>query len=167
LKLFIANFNLERFPEVIHIGEDILENHNEMKFLDDHNKEILLAQTVGACLKRYEYPNAEKIIKKNVSLLQRFELKISIEAGTYLKNNDPQNALNSVVEAVKTLGRPSPEEYSDLFFVFSQIGNLIDFPLVSQDEIQIGSFIKLKDEEKWFFIGSENELDAFIVTEAN
>lgn len=167
LKLFTANLNLEKFPEVIRIGETILENKNETKILDNQNKEILLVQTIYAWHKRGQYPNALKLLKKYNSLLKTFEAKISVEAETYLKNNDPQNALNSVVEAVKVLNRPSPEQYGSLFLIFSQIGNLMDFPLVSEKEIIVGSFVKLKDNEQWFFIGDQNELDALKVLNAN
>lgn len=162
VKLFTANLNLERFPEVISIGEAILDNALEMNLLNDWNREILLGQTTFAYLRRGKYPEAKKLIEKHSSFLKTFEAKISV-AVVYLRNNDPEKALNFVVEAVKILKRPSPEEYGNLFLISCQLG----MPLTSQDEIQFGSFVKLKEEEKWFFIGDEDELDAIKVPEEN
>ncbi len=167
LELFTANLELGRFPETIHIGEDILSNPNEEILLGDQNREALVVQTAYAWLKRGKYPEAKKLIEKHASFLKTFEIKISIEAEVYLRNNDPDGALNSVVEAVRILKRPSPEEYGSLFLVFSQIGNLMDFPLVSQDEVQDDSFVKLKGQEKWYFIGDKDELDAIKTPDTN
>jgi len=167
LKLFSANLNLERFPEAIRIGENILSNTDEIKILDDENKEILLAQTIYARLHRGEYPQAKKLVQDHGQFLKTFVGKISTETEIYLKSNEPQKALDSLIEAVKILKRPSPEEYGSLYLIFTEIGNLMDFPLVSLNKVEANSFIKLKDQETWLFIGDGNELDAIKIPHSN
>ncbi|MES2134876.1 MAG: tetratricopeptide repeat protein [Patescibacteria group bacterium] len=166
LKLFTANFHLERFPEVIRIGASILENQMEAKLLDDANKEILLGQVVYALSKRGDYPGAQEFVEKHISLINSFQAKIGIQAETYLKNKDPQKALEAVVEGIKILKRPSPEEYGSLFLIFSEIGNLMDFPLTPDAAVVDGSFVKMKNEERWFLIGDGDELDALKIPDA-
>ena len=160
LQLFTANFNLERFPEVVRIGNSVLENPEEMKLMDDGNTEILVAQTTYAFLKRND-PNARAFIEIYSPFLKSFEGKISAETEVYLRAGDAKNALRSVVEGIKMVKHPSPEQYGMLFFVFSQIGNMMsDFNLTSSDEVIPDSFVKLKDQERWFYIGEGEELDA-------
>ncbi len=160
LQLFTANFNLERYPEVIRIGEKILSNEEAPSLLSDKNKEILLAQTIFSMMRRGEYLEAKKLLEKYSDLLISFESKASIEAEVYIKNNDANKALDSVIDAVKMLRRPSPEEYGSLFIIFTQIGNLINISLTPLDKAEENCFVKLKDQDRWFFIGSSDELDA-------
>ena len=167
LQLFTANNNLERYSEVIRIGEEILSSPEEMSHLDGFNQETLLAQTVVALMKRGEYPKAKELLIKYAQLLRSFEVKVHVEAEVYLTNNDPQNALKSVVDAIKIVQRPSPEQYGILFLILSKIGNLIDIPLVSLEIVGPACFVKLKDQERWFYIGKENELDATKITEVD
>lgn len=160
VQLFTANLNLERFPEVIRIGRTILSASENVSLLSDQDKEMLLAQTVYAHIKRGEYPQAKELVEKYNQFLKTFEAKISVETEVYLRNNDPQNALKAVVEATKILKRPSPEQYGSLFFIFNQIGNQMDFRLISLDSVSPNCFVKLKGQDRWFLIGEENELDA-------
>ena len=120
VKLFTANLELGKFPEAIYIGEGILSTPDEDMLSSDRDKETLVAHTAYAFLRRGKYPEAKKLIEKYASFLKKFEIKISIEAEVYLRNNDPDSALNSVVEAVKILKRPSPEEYGILFLIFTK-----------------------------------------------
>ncbi|GAI11061.1 unnamed protein product, partial [marine sediment metagenome] len=83
----------------------------------------------------------------------------------YLANKDPENALKSVVEAIKILKHPSPEQYGSLFFIFIRIGHLMDFKLSSLSAVVPDCFVKLKNQKRWFYIGEGNELDATKITE--
>jgi hypothetical protein len=160
LRLFTANLHSERFPQAIKISEAILEKADEMILLDDQNKEALLAQTIIAWRRRGQYLQALELLKKHHLLLKTFEAKVTIEAETYLENNDAASALITVTEAIKTLKRPSPEQYGSLFLIFTKIGNLTDLHLTSQDKVEIGSFVRCNNEEQWYFIGDEDGLDA-------
>jgi hypothetical protein len=167
LRLFTANLNLERFSEVTRIGGGILENEAEITMLDEENQEIVTAQTAQSWLRRGKYPEAKKFIEKYASYLKKFEAKVFLESEIYIKNKMPEAALKAVVDGIKSLKRPSPEEYGSLFLAFSEIGNLMDFQLVSMEKVELGSFVKFKDEEKWFFIGDNDELDAIKILPAN
>jgi len=160
LLLFSANFNLERFPEAIQIGEEILSDSEEIAFLDDHNKEVLLGNTLVARLKRGEYLQAKGLMEKYPTLSKTFEFKVAVETEVYLKNSDAHKALASVVAAVKIRKTPTPEQYGSLYMFFVQIGNLIDFPLAPQEKVEIDCFVKFTDQERWYFVGDEEELDA-------
>ena len=160
LLLFSANFNLERFPEAIQIGEEILSDSEEIAFLDDHNKEVLLGNTLVARLKRGEYPRAKELVEKYPTLSNTFEFKVAVETEVYLKNNDAHKALASVVAGVRLRKTPTPEQYGSLYMFFVRIGNLIDFSLTPQEKVEIDCFVKLTDQERWYFVGDKEELDA-------
>jgi lipopolysaccharide biosynthesis regulator YciM len=167
LQLFWANYKLERFQEAIRIGKSVLENPEEAKLLEDSNKETLVVRTVYAYLKRGN-AGAKDFIEKYSPLLKSFEGKISAQAEVYLMIRDGENALRSVVEGIKLLKYPSPEQYGMLWHIFSQIGNLLpDFTLDSSEEASPGSFVKLRDQERWFYLGNGDELDATKVSEAD
>ncbi len=160
LQLFSANFNLGRLPEAIQIGGEILSHTEEIAFLDDHNKEVLLGNTLLARLRRGEYPQAKDLLEKYPTLSKTFEFKVVVEAQVYLKNNDANKALASVVAGVKTRKTLTPEQYGSLYMFFIHIENLIDFHLTPQEKVQADSFVKLKDQERWYFVGDHEELDA-------
>ena len=173
LKIFIARYNLKDYLGVIRIGEELLEKDKNENILDNKNKEVLLAQTIIACFEREvvdkEYSKKAKKLLEMYPLPQpTFEFKISIEAKVYLQNNDPQKALESVIEGVKIKKILSLEEYVKLYFlVCIQIGKLIEINLNSLEKVKKNTFVKLKNQDKWYFIGNDNELDAIKILEKN
>ena len=167
LELFTANLNLDKYPKVISIGESILGNPDEVSMLDEENREILVCQTAYSWLKRGKNLEAKDFIEKYESYVQKFEGKVFLEAEIYIKNRQPEDALKAVVDGVRALKRPSPEEYGSLFLIFSSIGNLMDFPLVSLEKVESNSFLKFKGEERWVFIGDGEELDAIKLPQTN
>lgn len=167
LDLFTANLHLEKFLEMIQIGESMLANNKEMILLDAHNKELILGQTIFARFKRGEYAEAKALLEKYHDLSIGFEFKVTVETEVYLKNNDANQALASVVSGVKLLKHPSPEQYGSLFIFFTEIGNLIDFYPTSLEKVEANCFIKFKEQDRWYFIGDENELDATKIASSN
>ncbi len=167
LQLFTANLNLGKFTEVIKIGEEILSNIKEVNLLNDQNKEIVLGQTLWARMKRSEYDEAKELLEKHQNFSETFEFKVSVEAEIYLKNKEAEKALESVVSGICVLKTPTPEEYGRLFIFFTELGGLIDFPLVALNKVEANCFVKLKGQERWYFIGDEEELDATKITPEN
>jgi hypothetical protein len=157
--LFNANLHIEKFLEMIQIGESMLANDKEISLLDAHNKELILGQTIFARFKRGEYAEAKALLEKYHDLSMGFEFKVAVETEVYLKNNNANQALASVVSGVKLLKNPSPEQYGSLFIFFTEIGNLIDFHPTSLEKVEANCFIKFKEQDRWFFLGDENELD--------
>lgn len=172
-QLFNAKYNLKYYLEVIKIGEELLEKDLNENILDTKNKEVLLAQTISACFKRgivdkKNFEKAKKLLEKYSLSQPTFEFKISIEAQVFIKNNDLQKALESVIEGVKIKKILSLEEYARLYFlVCIQIGKLIEINLNSLDKVKKNTFVKLKNQDKWYFIGNDNELDAIKILEEN
>ena len=160
LQLFTANFNLGKYPEVIQIGETILHDCEEMRLLNDKNKESLLGQTILARMKRGEYVEAKVLIDKYQIYCKTFEFKVGVETEVYIKSNDAHKAIASLVAGVINAKTPTPEQYGSLFIYFTEICNLIDFPLSSLDKIEGNCFVKFKNQERWYFVGEHNELDA-------
>ena len=160
LQLFSANLNLERLPEAILTGEEILSDTQAIASLDDHNQEVLLGQTLLARLKRGEYPQAKVLMEKHPTLSKSFEFKVAVEAEVYLKNNEAHKALTSVVAGVKALKTPTPEQYGSLLFFFIQIDKLIDLGLTPDTKVGHDRFVKFTDQERWYFVGDKDELDA-------
>lgn len=160
LQLFTANSNLGRFKDAAKIGEGILYNPKELDLLDRENKESLLGQTLFARIKRGEFKDAKKLLEDHVNLFVTHNYILGVKVDVYLKNNDPQKALSSIVEGIKLIKTPTPEQYGYLLLYFVEIGNMMDFSLSSLDEITDGCFVKLKDNDMWYFIGNGEELDA-------
>jgi hypothetical protein len=167
LQLFTANLNLGKFTEVISIGEEILSNTKEVNLLDDQNKEIVLGQTLWARMKRSEYAEAKELLEKQQEFSETFEFKVAVEAEVYLKNKEAEKALDSIVSGIRVLKTPTPEEYGRLFIFFTELGGLIDFQLVALDKVEVNCFVKLKGQERWYFIGNEEGLDATKITPEN
>ncbi len=160
LDLFNAYLHLEKFPELIELGERILDEENDRGLLEDQGWEWLIGQTANACLKRNEQARALALIEKHKKLSKTFEYKAFVEAPVYIGNKDANKALESIVEGIKTLKNPSPEQYGRLFWSFHEISNLIDLKLDSFKEVADGYFVKLRDQERWYYLGSGDELDA-------
>jgi len=161
LSLFSANLKLKSFLEASRLGEKILSDPDLLALLDDHSKETLLGQTIVARLQRGEDQKAKDILEKYLNFSPSFEFKVEVEVAVYIRNNDAPKALSAVVAGVKTLKTPTPEQYGRLFIVFGEIGNLMDFfPITSQATIRADCFVKLKDRERWYFVGDKDELDA-------
>jgi len=170
-ELFHANLNLKNYLEVIKIGEELLEKDLNENILDIKNKEILLAQTISACFERgvvdkKNFEKAKKLLEKYSLLQPTFEFKISIEAQVYIKNNYPRKALESIIEGVKIKKILSLEEYARLYFlVCIQIGNSIGLNLKSLNKVEENKFVKLINQDRWYFVGNDNELDATKISE--
>jgi len=172
-QLFNAKYNLKDYLEVIKIGENLLEKDLNENILDIKNKEALLAQTINACFERgivdkKKFNKAKKLLEMYPLPQPTFEFKIGIEAQVYIKNNDPQKALKSVIEGVRIKKNLSSEEYAKLYFlVFTLIGNLIKINLNSLEKVKKNTYVKFKNKDKWYFIGNGNELDATKILEDN
>ena len=166
LQLFMSNMKLERFPQAISIGKQVLETPSEIILLSEEEKEDFIIKIAFAFSRRGQNADAEALIEKYKSYIKEFEHKI-FAAEIYIKNNNPKAALTSIVEGIKYLKRPSPEEYGNLFLIFVEIENMMDFTLISNEKVEQNSFIKFKDEDKWFYIGTEEELDAIKIMPAS
>lgn len=160
LQLFNANLNLGKFPDAIQIGEAILGDDTQLSLLDEKNKEALLANTLVARFQRSDHREARSLVQRHKQLGKTFEFKSGIEARIYLKDNEPQSALQSVIDAVKIVKTPSNEQYGSLFFFFIELGDAVDLNPASAEKISDGCFVKLKGQDEWYFIGNGDELDA-------
>lgn len=164
LELFDANLKLERLPKAIEIGENILSNGEELALMNDQNKESLLAQTILSKITRGDYPQAMTLVMMYPDIPKTFEFKVGVEAEVYLKNRDVNKAIASIVAGIKILQAPTPEQYAKLFVALVEIENMIDYPLTSARTFEAESFVKLKDQERWYFVGDGEELDAFKIS---
>ncbi len=163
LELFTANFKLNRLPETVKIGEEILGNKEYIKLLDDNNKNILLCQTISALLRRNtdeDNKKAKELVEKYKDYLSDFESNALLASEVYLRHNDAKTALGAVVRGATFAKRPSPQEYAGLFMVFNTIGNILDIKLVTDGQVGKERFVKFKEEEGWYFVGDGESLDA-------
>lgn len=160
LQLFTANLHLERFAEVIRIGKSVLDNAAEMKLLDAHNRELLVIHITQAYLRRGD-ASARDFVEGHEDAIQSFEGKVGAQGEAYLKAGDAPSAIRSVVEGIKLLKHPTPEQYGRLFLIFSKIGNLMpELTLDPVEDVVPNSFVKLHEKERWFYLGEGDELDA-------
>lgn len=160
LELFNANLELQSLPKAIDIGGKILSDSAELALLNNHEREYLLANTVLSMITRGDYPQAMTLIEMHPDIPKTVEFKVGVEANVYLKNCDANKAIASIVAGIKILKIPNPEQYANLFFVLTEIENMIDFQLSSMNTFEPESFVKFKDQDRCFFIGDGDELDA-------
>lgn len=172
-ELLYAYLNLEKFPEVIDIGEQLLDEDSKKHLLDQRGKEGLLTNTLIACLERGKVDSealkrGRKLLKKYPLDNPSFEFKAGIEAEIYLSSSDAENALKAVIEGVKIKRILSPQEYAKLYYVFVRLGNQIsDLNTVSLGAVQENTFVQLEGKAPWYFLGEENQLDALLISKKN
>lgn len=175
LQLFNAHFNLKQYPKVIEIGKYLLEIDSTKNLLDTRNREALFTNTIIAYFERGKvddesYVEANKILEKYQLSEPSFEFKTKIEAEVHLHNDDPQKALEAVIEGVKIKKVFTSLEYANPAFYFLlsiKIGNRIGLKLDSLDEVEENTFVKLKNKGLWYFVGEKNELDAIKISKDN
>jgi hypothetical protein len=172
LQLLFAYLSLEKFPDVIELGEKLLAENLTKKLLDSHNLEALLSNTLIACRERGKVESealstAEKLLQTYPLANPTLEFKAGIEAEIFLDNNKGEKALAAVIDGVKRKKRLAPQEYAKLYFLFVRIGNQTGLNLESLDSVQETAFVKLRNKDEWYFIGDENELDAIPVSKTN
>lgn len=168
LELFNANFMLDRFQQTAKIGEEILANEVYLSLLNDKNKLILLCQTITALLRRNNNKDnirAKWLVETYNGYLFDFESNALLASEVYLRNNDALTAIGCVVKGVKLAKRLSPEEYASLFGPYLGIEKLLGWELLPEEEIKKECFVKFKEEERWYFVGESDTLDAQSVPE--
>lgn len=160
LKLFKANLKLKRLREAIEIGETILSNAEELKLLPEGNREVLLGQTIQARIGRGELPEALALLRTYPEIPKTAEFKLGLETEVYLKNQQAEDAIASILAGVKMLKTLTPEYYAKLFIHLLEIDSLTPFPLSSMPTFSPESFVKFKGEERWYYVGDGDQLDA-------
>lgn len=173
MSLLNAHINLKNYLKTIEIGINLLSLDNDKNYLDTRNKEGLLTNILIAYMERSTIEHssitaAKEILEKYHHPIQSFEFKVGISAEVYLQNHEPDMALKSIIEGVKIKKSLSAEEYAKLHFILMfRIGNQANIQLDSLEIIEENSFIKLKNQNEWVFIGDENELDAVKISKTN
>ena len=157
---FKANLHLERYYEAARDGEGLLEDTRAMSLLVSGSREEVLGHTINSYLRRSEDVAAKTLLEKHSALSGSFEFKLGVEAEVYLRNNDINKALDSVVAAAVTLKTPTPEQYGLMFFVVFQICERLPLSMHSESTVVNNSFVRFVDQERWYFIGDGEPLDA-------
>ncbi|RPJ79170.1 MAG: hypothetical protein EHM20_02125, partial [Alphaproteobacteria bacterium] len=172
--MLLDSYNkLDKYKEVIEIGEKLIQQELLENRLDNNRKEKLLAITLQACgergkLDRSYFEKAKIILEKYPLIQPSWDFKIGIESEVYLNIDDPDKALLSVIEGVKIKKVLTPEEYMKLYYLIAiQIGNQIQLNISSLSKIIDNTYIKLRNKDKWYYIGNDNELDAIKITHKN
>jgi len=160
LQLFNATSHLEQYHEIISLGIELIKQDASQTLLDSKNKESIIGQVANAYLRRSEYKEAELFIENNPLTNPSFEFKIAVEAEVYLQNSKADKAIESIVRGVIIRRRIFPEEYAKLYFSFTRISNITSFEPTPLNIVSQNSFVKLRNQERWYFIGDAIELDA-------
>lgn len=160
LQLFKAHASLNDDLGSIKIGVKLLEEQADQDLMVPKNKEALLAHTIQAFLRRGDDDGALEILNRYQFLSISAEFNVSIATEVFLKKNLAEDAFNSLVCAIKIRKRLSPEEYASLFFLLIQIENQTKFDLDSLRKVESNCFVKLKNQDRWYYIGEQEELNA-------
>lgn len=166
LQLFIALQQIQTSEEIIILGEKLLIEDFQKKYLSPDNREILLTETLNACLERGKFD--EKTIKKAEELLRKFKLdnpsyefNAGIKAEVFIRNEKYKEAYEALIQGIKKKGQLSPFDYAKLYFpLILKIGNQLNINLESDERIKTNSFVKLTNKEDWYYIGDDVYLDA-------
>ncbi|MBF0231519.1 MAG: hypothetical protein HQK65_00575 [Desulfamplus sp.] len=167
LGLLIANYNLSNFNEVKSIGIDLLKDIEKLKLTNENNPEGVLGYILQASIARDETKVALSLLESYIEIVKSPHFKIAVEVIVYIKNNDAENALKSIVDGAIRLGHPTEEEYGYLYFHFIQIDNLSRLNLDPFPAVENNSFVKISDRNKWYYVGNECELDATKIDQNN
>jgi len=172
LELFNALMHLQKHRELIDLGENILQEYFNEGMLGPNN-EYVLSNTIIACFQRGKVANraferAREILLKYQLSKPTFEFKVGIEAESHLHGNQPEKALESLIDGIKIKKVLSSTEYANLYFLLCiRICGKIKLELESLPAVTANSFVKLQDKDDWFFIGESDELDAILINIAN
>lgn len=167
LDLFTANYNLDKFKEAAEIGEEIISDKKQIDLLSDGNRENLLGQTILAKIRRDEFGLAKKLMEDNLDLFISPDFILGVKVDVYIKNNNPKKALAAIVEGIKLIKNPTAEQYGYLLLYFVTLGNMMDLPVDSLDEVKNNVFIKLSGQDRWYFIGDKDEIDATKISQGD
>lgn len=172
LQLFAAYINLKKFQDAITVGELLLEESFNKNLLDLKNKEVLLTNTIYACLERGKIDNdyfkeAKRLCEKYPLSNPSFEFKVGVEFEVYMNVGHTINALKSVVDGVKIKKVFTPHEYARLHFLFIKIGEQNSINTDSLPRVEDNTFVKLSSKDQWYFVGNDNELDALPIPKTN
>ena len=172
LELFNALLNLRKYRELIELGENILKEYFDEGKLWPNN-EYILTNTVLACFERGKvdqkaFERAKNLLEKFKLVKPTFEFKAGIEAEAYLHNDQPEKALESLIDGIKIKKVLSATEYAKMYFLLCiRICGKIKLELESSPEVAANSFVKLQGKDDWYFVGENDELDAILINSAN
>ena len=171
LQLFNTYIHLKNYREILELGKEILEEGTSKNIKNKvTNWEGLLINTIQASMERGKVDDT--YIKNALELIQKYPLdqpsfffKAGTEAEVYIENKKYSEALKSIIDAVKVKKILTPEEYSTLYFVLAiKIGENAKITLDTLSVVENNTFVKLKNIDRWFFIGDGNELDTVKIT---
>ena len=166
IQLFNAYLYLNKYLELINHGILLLENYFDSKEIHIEQKENLLTLTIQACFERGKIDNeyflkSRNLLEKYVLPKLSFEFIINIQTRVYLHCNEITMAWNSIVSGVRSKKILSDEDYAHirnlLIFDFS---NKLDISQTPLDFVIDDTFVKLEENDDWYYIGNDNELDA-------
>jgi hypothetical protein len=166
LQLFTAYLNLQCYREVIDLGVELLDSRHETV---DCREEII-HNTIVACIERGSidkslFEKAKEILQRYRPEIVSYGFSVKVEVAVYLKNDEPEKALEAMIGGIKRKKILSSSEYSQLFFDLAiNIADKVGLNSESIAEISNNSFVKLEGKSKWYFIGNDNELDAIKIT---
>ncbi len=162
LMLFSALLKADNNKEAAELGEKILDTPDLVDSLDRHNKEAVLGQTLQSLAERGEVSKALDLIQKFGHIVSSENIKL-LESSLHVRNADGAKALDSLIESVDIAVTHTPEDYARLFMPFTQIEGLLkdEAPnLNSLDVVDQETFLKIKDQDRFYYLGNGNVLDA-------
>lgn len=168
MQLFSAYLNMEMYQETIEIGEYLLKEDKEKNYLEEESKIIILNNTIVACFERgkiveEEIQRAKKIIDQYKPDHLPYEFKVGAEFEVLFRINEPKAALSVIIDGVKEKQLLSNQEYAWIHFQLLKIDNLIGIGQDSLSQVEENYFVKLSNNNQWYFIGEGNALDAISV----
>lgn len=173
LYLFNAHQSLKSFIISKDIGEGLLKENSQKKYLNLHNFETLLYHTIFANLERGKVDAGCN--KKCLELLEKYRVndlsykfKTNVIPEIYLKNEDCDSAFSVIEEAISEREFMSPEDWANLYFLVSiRICQVKNISLDSLEVIGEDSYIKLQEKDRWLFLGQEKPIDAVHIESDN
>lgn len=173
LQLFDSFKHLQSFTEVSLLGLELIQENYFSNRISEDNLSVLICNTLLAFIDRGKVDNsnylqAMEIMQTYPIRNKTFESCVAVEAEVFINNKMFDEAFNAIIEGVKIKKVLSPIDFAKLYFILAvEIGNQLNINLETAQEIEINQFVKVKNKDKWYFIGDECELDAISIRSSN
>lgn len=156
-QIFFAYSHLDDRQKVIFIGPTLLSQYP--KNVDKHLLECILANTIIAYLLMLEHTGAKYLLEKYPDIGYSKDFLRKCKLPIYLNTNNKQLAIQTIVDYFILLQHPTSNDYAELYQLII-VNNPMPDVLKKCEKVTNNCFVKIKNQDKWYFIGNGHALGA-------
>lgn len=165
LNLFEAYAHLKDYNKVIEVGNELINYYGLDSQLNENHKEYILAEIIKAYIIRGRESEGLNMLKQLVDFNASSKFLISIKSQLLIENKKYREAIDAIIEGIKSEQHLTPEKYASLFYYFLVITKYENIDLTTNRIVEKNHYVKLKNEQRWYYIGNSDKLDAIPVNQ--